>query len=84
MPTARLTLNDHPVHVFFTYDEDDGLNIVTVEALLPPTGRNPAISEAKLFVDVSPLLGTKDFDELEHQIWKNYDRIVAEANEEAV
>lgn len=77
MHTTQLTLNDYPVIVTFTYDEDDGFYIKTVEAQLP----SPTNSKTTHAVDVSPLLGMRDFDALERQVAKHYDRIVAELQE---
>jgi hypothetical protein len=73
MHTTQLTINDYPVFVTFTYDEDYGFCIETVEAHLP--GFDTA--KTTHAVDVSPLLGLRDFDALERQIAKHYDRIVA-------
>lgn len=84
MATTKLTLNDHPVYVFFTYDEDDGLEIHTVEAKLKPTDSNPVTGVDPVFVDVTPVMSPGDFVNLERQIYKNFDRIVAEAREDAV
>lgn len=80
MHTTQLTINDYPVFVTFTYDEDDGFYIETVGAQLP----SPNNSKTTYAVDVSPLLSVSDFNALERQITKNYDRIVAELQENAL